>query len=280
MFRWHSLTVLIFLLVVATPAAAKSASAQFRAQVSAIIKSYRNGDTAGGRQQIEQFRLSNAQDWFSEHLGSEQGADLANRYERLYADFAESLAHTIEAIVAQPGADLVTDITNSKTETPTFVRPGAKLSGMVSIHPVAFLFGSFQITVHQQNAISWGDTFVEQDGSFRFLGFGGSPFWVWQNGSEGGNGKQGYFSTPPILISRVDPVYPPEAKSNNVGGVVVVRVMVDKDGSVKKAEIIDGNPLLAQAALDAVRQWHYKPGTIGGTVVESSTRAEINFSSH
>jgi len=58
-----------------------------------------------------------------------------------------------------------------------------------------------------------------------------------------------------------------------------VRVRVDKDGRVKKAEVLSGDPLLTQAALDAVRQWRYKPPAIGGaTLSEFDATATINFS--
>jgi TonB family protein len=258
-------------------------SEEFRAQVAAIVQSYREGNTTRGRQLIEQFRLPNAQDWFSEHQGSEQSADLVNRYDRLYANFAESFEHTVEAIVANRDAELVTnlDIGEGETPTATNLRPGAKLSGIVSTRPVSFLFAQFKITINRKPATSWGDTYVHQDGAFRFLGFGGWPFWVWQNGTEGTAPKGGHFGTPPSLISRVDPVYPLVARAKKIEGVVVLRIRIDKDGRVKKAEVVSGDPLLTQAALDAVRQWRYKTATISGvTLNESEATASINFFLH
>jgi TonB family protein len=254
---------------------------EFRAQVAAIVQSYREGDATKGRQLIEQFRLPNAQDWFSEHLGSEQSADFASRYDRLYANFAESFEHTVEAIVATRGAELGTNLDIGEGETPTGnFRPGAKLSGIVSTKPVNLFFCQFQITIKKTPATSWGETYVHQDGAFRFLGFGGWPFWVWQNGTEGSASKAGHFGTPPILISRVDPVYPPAARAKKIEGVVVLRTRIDKDGRVKRAEVLSGDPLLTQAALDAVRQWRYKRGTLNGINVEVDGTATLNFSLH
>jgi TonB family protein len=296
MLRWHLFTAVVVLWAIAIPSTANSADAfraaqditadaqsseEFSARVAAIIQSYREGDTAKGRQLIEQFRLPHAQDWFSEHLGSEQSADFANRYDRLYANFAESFEHTVEAIVAKRDAELVTKLENGNGETPAKVlRPGAKLSGVVSIESASLLYGNFQIKVQRKDTSSWADTFVREDGAFRFLGFGGWPFWVWQDGTEGAAPKTGFFSTPPILISRVNPVYPPEARSKQVEGVVVVRVLVDKGGFVKNAEILKGDPLLTQAAIDAVRQWRYKPATLGGAPSDSEARVDVNFSLH
>jgi len=293
---WHFFSAAVLVSVIAIPATANSPDAfraaqdnpadaqssdEFRAQVAAIVQSYREGDVTRGRQLIEQFRLPHAQDWFSGHLGSEQSADLANRYDRLYANFAESFEHTVEAIVATRHTELVTNLDKGEGETPTKVlRPGAKLSGIVSSKPVSLFYGIFKITVERRNGTSWADTFVHQDGAFRFLGFGGWPFWVWQNGTEGSAPREGRFATPPILISQVDPIYPPGARANKVGGVVVVRVRVDKNGLVEKAEVLSGDPLLAQAALDAVRQWRYKPATLGGALVECDATANVNFFLH
>ena len=264
----------------ANPVAPESNEA-FRGQLAAIVQSFRAGDAAAGRKLIEQFRLPNPEQWFSEHLGPEQSADLARRYDRLYANFAESLEHTVEAIVANGDSDLVTSLDNGRGETPGEVRrPGAKLSGMVSSRPAPLFYGHFKITVGPRDSTSWADTFLQQDGAFRFIGFGAWPFWVWQDGTEGAAPKAGSFSTLAVLISRVNPAYPQEAKSKKVEGNVVVRLIIDKEGSVKKADVRSGDPLLAQAALDAVRQWRYKPATLGGAPCESATEVTINFTLH
>ena len=290
-FRFFSVAVLVS--VIAIPAAAKSpdgsraahdihadaqSNEEFRAQVAAIVQSYREGDTTRGRQLIDQFRLPHAQDWFSEHLGSEQSADLASRYDRLFANFAESLEHTVEAVVATHGAELGTSLDIGSGETPPGnLLLGRKLSGIVSTKPLSLFFCQFQTTIKKTPATSWGETHLHQDGAFRFLGFGGWPFWVWQDGNDGGASKAGHFGTSPILISRVDPIYPPAARANKIEGVVVLRIRIDKDGRVKKAEVLNGDPLLTQAAIDAVRQWRYKPGMINGTNVEVDGTANVNF---
>ena len=291
-FRFFSVAVLVS--AIAIPVAAKSldgsraahdihadaqSSEEFRAQVAAIVQSYREGDTTQGRQLIEQFRLPHAQDWFSEHLGSEQSAEFASRYDRLFANFAESVEHTVQAIVATHDAELgltSLDIENGETP-PDNLLLGRKLSGIVSAKPLSLFFCQFQITIKKTPSTSWGETYVHQDGAFRFLGFGGWPFWVWQDGNDGHASKSGHFATSPILISRVDPIYPPGARANKIEGVVVLRIRIDKDGRVKKAEVLNGDPLLTQAALDAVRQWRYKPATINGTNVEVDGTANVNF---
>jgi TonB family protein len=249
----------------------------FRSQLEAIVQSYRAGDATTGRLLVDQFRLPHSEAWFSEHLGPEQGAKITERYDRLFANFAESFEKTIEAIVANRASNLVPDLEAGKGEKPSIVRPGAKLSGMVAISEPHLFYCEFAITIKTKESASWADTFTYEDGAFRFLGFGAWPFWAWEDGSEGRAPKGGNFSDPPALITQVSPVYPSSAKARRVEGAVVVRVLIDKEGRVKTADVVNGDPLLTQAALDAVRQWRYKPGTVGGVPREAEAIVNVVF---
>ena len=80
-----------------------------------------------------------------------------------------------------------------------------------------------------------------------------------------------------MLVTRVNPQYSPEAKSQHVQGAVVLKVNIDKQGTVYKIEPISGHPLLAPAAIDAVKQWKYKPYLLNGTPVEVDTQVQVNF---
>jgi protein TonB len=79
------------------------------------------------------------------------------------------------------------------------------------------------------------------------------------------------------LIHDVPPQYPPEAGRARIEGTVVLMAVIGKDGSVKDVRIESGLPILAQAAMDAVKQWRYKPYTIDGEPVEVDSRITINF---
>jgi TonB family protein len=71
----------------------------------------------------------------------------------------------------------------------------------------------------------------------------------------------------PELISKVAPLYPPAAASQHVHGDVVLDVTLKEDGTVDGINVIDGNPLLAEAATTAVRQWRYQPLLVQGKPV-------------
>lgn len=79
------------------------------------------------------------------------------------------------------------------------------------------------------------------------------------------------------LIHDVPPQYPPEAGRERIEGTVVVVALIGADGIVKDVRVESGPALLAQAAIDAVKQWRYKPYMLNGTPVEIDSRITINF---
>ncbi|MGA8313924.1 MAG: TonB family protein [Terriglobales bacterium] len=79
------------------------------------------------------------------------------------------------------------------------------------------------------------------------------------------------------LLERVEPTYPEEAKQQHIHGPVVLNALVGVDGSVRKVAVISGNPLLVNAAADAVRQWRFRPHNLKGRPVEFETRITVNF---
>lgn len=80
------------------------------------------------------------------------------------------------------------------------------------------------------------------------------------------------------LIHRVQPEYPAEATQKRIQGAVVLNVQVLGNGSVGNIEVASGDPLLAEAAVHAVRQWKYQPYVVDGQPVQSQTRITIRFS--
>jgi protein TonB len=80
-----------------------------------------------------------------------------------------------------------------------------------------------------------------------------------------------------MLVHRVEPQYPPIAKLAHISGVVHLRAIIGKDGTVRELEVVDGNPLLAQAAKVAVQNWRYQPTRLNGEPVEVETYVTVNF---
>jgi protein TonB len=80
-----------------------------------------------------------------------------------------------------------------------------------------------------------------------------------------------------LLIKKVQPNYPPAAVRMHVEGSVQLLATIGKTGNITAVKVQSGEPLLAQAALDAVKQWKYKPYLLNGDPVEIQTQVTINF---
>jgi protein TonB len=79
------------------------------------------------------------------------------------------------------------------------------------------------------------------------------------------------------LIHDITPIYPEEAGRARIEGTVVLLAVIGKDGSVQDVRVESGFPTLAQAAIDAVKQWRYRPYLLNGEPVEVDSRITINF---
>ena len=79
------------------------------------------------------------------------------------------------------------------------------------------------------------------------------------------------------LIHKVNPIYPDEAKAAHTKGTVVLHVVLATDGTPKEVQLVSGDPVLGQAAVDAVRQWQYRTTLLNGNPVEVDTTILIEF---
>ena len=79
------------------------------------------------------------------------------------------------------------------------------------------------------------------------------------------------------LIHDVAPEYPPEAGRARIEGTVVLMAVIGKDGCVRDVQVKSGVPLLVQAAIQAVKQWRYRPYLLNGEPVEVDSQITINF---
>jgi protein TonB len=80
------------------------------------------------------------------------------------------------------------------------------------------------------------------------------------------------------MVNKVQPVYPPVARAAHMGGTVVMHAIISKQGTVESLEVASStNPLFNNAALDAVKQWQYKPYLLNGEPTEVDTTITVNF---
>jgi protein TonB len=80
-----------------------------------------------------------------------------------------------------------------------------------------------------------------------------------------------------LLIKSVDPVYPPLARQMRLQGSVELLANIGKDGSITSVKALNGDSVLSHAAIDAVKQWKYKPYYLDDQPVEIQTQITVNF---
>jgi protein TonB len=81
-----------------------------------------------------------------------------------------------------------------------------------------------------------------------------------------------------LLIKKVQPNYPPLARQARIQGQVVLQAQISKQGTIENLQLISGHPMLAPAAIEAVKQWRYKPYILNGEPVEVETQVTVIFS--
>jgi TonB family protein len=82
------------------------------------------------------------------------------------------------------------------------------------------------------------------------------------------------------LIASPHPAYPELARHAHIQGVVKLQVKVKTDGSIEVQKILQGEPVLADAAIDAVKHWRANPASINGTRVETISTVTFDFELH
>ena len=82
------------------------------------------------------------------------------------------------------------------------------------------------------------------------------------------------------LIHQVRPLYPALAKQVRTQGTVRLQAIIGRDGAIQNLQLMSGHPLLVPAAVDAVKQWRYRPTLLNGETVEVLTQIDVHFHLH
>lgn len=248
-------------------------------QFNDIVAAYRAGDRGRGLLLIDYYyRVPDEPRWFAEHFPAEQAGKLMERYDEVFAGFATALDSTIRDLMNDPGATITSTLGKSTNETPDKQAPYQNASGLKSVKEMPLSICNFTIHENEQDAASWAKTVTYDQGAFRLVGSGAWPFWAWDDNAGLIDDKRGRFVRLPVIFDRRTPLYPETARRRHIQGEVVLEVIVGKDGMVKKVTLVSGDPILRQAAIDAVQQWRFSPGTMAGETIETNTRVTVNFS--
>lgn len=80
-----------------------------------------------------------------------------------------------------------------------------------------------------------------------------------------------------LLIKKVEPAYPQLARQARIQGTVLLKALINKDGTIENLQLISGHPMLVPAAIEAVKQWVYRPYTLNNEPVAVETGVQVNF---
>jgi len=80
-----------------------------------------------------------------------------------------------------------------------------------------------------------------------------------------------------MVISKIEPKYPTIAVAARITGVVLLKAIISKEGTITELQVVNGHPVLIPAAIDAVKQWRYRPYLLNGEPVEVETTIIVNF---
>jgi TonB family protein len=258
-----------------TPAYAAS-EAGFREQFNAIVRARCSGDSATAQRLLDQFSLPDATAWFAHNFDPGDAAKLAERYNRLSSTHGVALQKTVADVCENPGSQILLSHKDAPAKAQMVLR-GDQPSQVRPVLDLPLARYLFQIQQTGAPNVSWEETFVYEQGAFRFLGKGAWPFWTREERPDSGAAEGGHFLRNMVPIYQVPPEYPLSARVQHLEGTVVFRAIIDREGKVKKLEVLQGDPLLVDAAKVAASHWRYKPATMGGNPVEAETDIVINF---
>jgi TonB family protein len=241
-----------------------------KAMVGELFTLEQAGDVTRSEAPYATLAIPDHKQWFEKTFGQAEGA----RLETKYVSSSEFRAGLIRRLVKRAVADkrtLLNVQVFQKPDDTSIVLAKAILSAMAS--PVT-LYDAGNTTSPDDKSPFFFGYFVYVDGGFRYLDM---------------NVMRALSTAPPMrtrvggavqhakLRHSVQPDYPEEAKKAGIEGTVRLHVILTKEGGIEEIEVVSGQPLLAKAALDAVRLWRYEPTLLNGEPVEVDTMVDVNF---
>jgi TonB family protein len=233
----------------------------------AVVK----GDEARSSAIEAGFAIPNHEAWFPKMFGPAEGARLEARYTGLHAQSMEWLKRHIEQDVKEGRTQAAIRVTERANETDMGL-----LRAVIAAEalPAPIYMVSLQKASDSKNPYYLGE-FVYVEGGFRYLDrqvmhalSTAPPMRIVVSGAIQ---KQ-------QLIERVQPDYPALARQSKLEGTVNMHVVIGIDGTVQRTQLVSGHPVLAEAAMNAVKRWRYKPTMLNGQPVEVDTAVEVIFS--
>jgi hypothetical protein len=253
-----------------TPSALPESPSGLQSQLETILRAARDRNSKQLDDLVSDLQIPESANWFSATFGEELGSVLAATYNNSWKSYEYAVAQMFRASSSGKHFQVFVKEYSSSSPVPSdpFIQAILQNSnlplrlytcGVGKDHPIGSLPGIY----------------VYIQGSFRIVN--------WQTFYGLPNVKPARIRVDTSvamsqLIRQVNPVHSPENRQKHLQGTVQLHIVIDRDGSVVRAEPVSGPPELTQESVDAVRQWLFKPTLLNGDPVEVDTTVTIIFS--
>ena len=255
------------------------------------ISAAREADHAKLEEIARNLTIPDYETWFKATFGEEQGTKLTTTYRTNFERDQEWIPKLFEWLSKQQGELEVQDANQLPRNMANSC--GKALMDAEKSNTVFYRVDLRKKDNSGFSTVSSAGYFVLVQGAFRrldckSLGLKATKTEVGSSGEQAISTEDSH-GTPPArvriggnvqkakLIENIQPKYPEEALKNRIAGTVALHVILEKDGTVKQVEVLSGHPLLAPAAVEAVRQWKYMPTILNSEPVEVDTRVDVIF---
>ena len=220
-----------------------------------MLAAAKSGDQAQLRSMIHELEIPNSEVWYTKTFGPDKGESWAGPYQKELAA-NETRFEDLLMKLSSMGGDFAVQKIDTRKRYDT-------LTGPLDEYVASWKSAAPDGKEHTDLA-----DFFFIDGKFRW------------------NSTDRYFPFEPELkrnvvmgklVKNVAPVYPVEAQRKRIQGPVKLRVIIRKDGSVIVQTVVQGDPALSPAAIEAVKQWRFEPTLLDGKPIDFITTLEVNF---
>jgi TonB family protein len=260
---------------ISTPAPSASATVYPDSQdglkkfIEDVFGAMKSTDTGNISSYLSSLTIPDHNAWFMKVFGPVEGPRINAKYEVLLPKQSGMIRQRFEYAVSGGW----TDITIREWKKPAgdkFTFSGAVMDAMTEPTPIYIA----NAAKPQEKDLSYIGDFIYVDGGFRYVN---TEIFQALSTAPPGRIREGGNVAAATITRQVPPVYPAEARAAHTEGPVVLHVILNTEGKVRQVTAISGDPVLTKAAIDAVRQWEYKPTLLNGTPVEVDTTVTVTF---
>jgi TonB family protein len=260
----------------AQPATAEAAYPEsadgLRSLLQDIFAAMKSGDTKKSSQLIANLKLPNHKQWFTQTFGVTEGGHLEDVYKKQESANADHAEKTFDYAAKNGKTQVTVQVFDKGGDTSNRLLHAAT---EIAVTPMSVYAAKGKSADAGDQGSAYLGNFVYADGAFRLID--NQVFSALSNAPPMRVAIGGSVLAAKI-VHKVQPVYPTQARADHVEGTVALHVVVGGDGAVQEASVISGPPALAQAAIDAVKQWRYQPTTLNQKPVEVDTQVNVTFS--